>query len=711
MSARNNDDFPLPALLPFLKLYRAPDDAETGEPVWTLHNPAANNYFRLHWAEFECLSRFSAHRTARDLKQTVENETTLSIEISDLANLVRFLQENGLTDLQNQPVLPKTPKPQSIWKKILSSYLYFMLPLWKPQDFLTRTLPYIRPFLSQNAFRISLGLFAIALILTLQRADEFFHTFTDLFSLEGAAQIALTFAVIKIVHEFAHAYTAVKHGIAVPHMGIAMIVLYPVLYTETTGSWRLSSRQDRFDIGFAGIRAEIMLASIALLLWNVFPSGSLGQSLTFLMVTVSLVGSLLVNLNPLMRFDGYYMLSDAAGIDNLQACSITFARWNLRRALFGLTDPEPEDALPDRKRFLILFGSALLIYRFFLFLGIAVAVYYIFGKPLGVFLMLVELWVFLALPALHEIRIWMARRQDIQKSRRGKITASLTAALLLIAALPLDRTISLPAIAYAAQYTAIYPSAPSALTDIFIQNGDEVLKGDVLLVLSSPALEKEYALARQHLETLESLKRGVQAAPSPDQNALASLDEEISTARKKIAALEEQKDHLIVTAPFDGVIRDMDPHLHAGRGLQPSDLLLRLTGKTDAAFSAYVSESDLDRISPGDAAVFISGRSPLSSLPLRVSSVSFANAETIDWPELSSCHGGSLQSACPGAQAGAITPIQGLYRVDFTRDSESASAPAQVMVGQIHVRGDYASPLGSFFRKLVGTLLRESGLS
>ena len=137
-------------------------------------------------------------------------------------------------------------------------------------------------------------------------------------------------------------------------MGAAFIVLYPVLYTETSGAWRLTNKLNRMAIGFAGIRAELCLATIFLLFWNISPSGSLIQTLSFYVVAMSLMSSLAVNLNPLMRFDGYYLLSDFMQIENLQSRSCSFARHAIRKILFWFE--WPSTWRPKRKKIKILNG-------------------------------------------------------------------------------------------------------------------------------------------------------------------------------------------------------------------------------------------------------------------------------------------------------------------------------------------------------------------
>ena len=704
-------DFKLPSLSPFLKLYKAPDDQRSGEPVWTIHNPSSNTYFRLNWFGFECVSRFSFYKTAQSLKQAVEKETTLRVDLSEIKELVEFLNASGLTVLSDQKIFPSGHKEQKLWQKLLQGYLYFTIPLCSPQSFLTRTLPIIKPLLSPQANYLMAGIFLVSLVMTSQRADEFFHTFTAMFSLEGAVQIALTLCFVKIVHEMGHAFTAVKHGVSVPHMGLAFMVFYPVLYTETTGSWQLSSRKAAFEIGFAGVRAEFFLATLALLLWNFLPTGSVMQSLCFTVVAVSLVSSLLVNLNPLMRFDGYYMLSDLMGIENLQSRSCNFARWQMRRVLLGIKDEPPEEVDTQTKNFLTLFGSALLIYRFFLFSGIAFAVYHIFFKPLGLILMLIELWVFIALPILSELKIWNTRRQEIFKIPRAKIMTFAFFLLSLLFVLPIHNQINLPAVAHAAQYTDVYAPDSSIVMEIFVREGDMVEKDGVLAVLQSPALEHSYVLSEQELSKLETLKRRVQTDSSLMSERFSSIDEKIEEAQKKLSMIAEQKDRLVVLAPFNGRIRDMGEALHVGRGLQSGELIFRLVDERNFTITAYLPESEVGRVEKGDKAVFTPDARPFSNFSLTVTAISPTNVDRLVWPELSSCYGGAVQSECGKAEGGGPIPVQSLYRVEFSPEGPLPESEKMALRGQVRVHADYFSPFVRFFNMLVGGMLRESGLS
>lgn len=694
-------DFSLPPLASHLKLGRAPDTG--GEPSWTLHDSVSNSYYKIDWVAFECIGRFSRYKTAYALKEAVERETTLKITTEHISGIVKFLDQNGLLRLGETSVaVHRGTMPVPFWKKILHTYLYITIPLFRPQGFLQKTYPRIA-FLFSRTFVAGMAIFFAAMILwTLPRLDEFFHTFHMFFSLGGVLATLFVLAFVKIVHEFAHAYAAIRNGVKVPHMGIAFIVMYPVLYTETTGSWSLPHRRSRFHIAVAGITAELCLAAIFLGLWHFFPAGSFGQTASFLVVCVALVSSLLVNLNPLMRFDGYYMLSDVSGFDNLQARSISYARYRLRRFLFGLEDSAPE-LLPSKdEKFLTAFGLALLLYRFFLFLGIAILVYHAFFAPLGLILMLVELWWFIGLPLWSEIKIWIARKNDILAGKRVLFPAAFLTVFLCLSVMPWKTSVTLPAVVHAGEYRQVYAPAPSIIKALYVTNGQRVEEGDLLAELESSELDFKIRAARQKRDMLETLRRRTQANPLvPFDPALS--DAAIEKARIELTALEEKKVRLHIVASFTGEVRDLNMALQEGRYIGTQESMFVLVNPASGTLvTAYVVENLHDRIKDGARAGFVSNGRDITLEKLSVRTVSPVPVDgALDWPELSSLYGGPL--ATDAGDGGEAVPRRTLYRVETV---PFPSPLPVVQTGYLRVDSLPRSILISYFKE-IGSLLRR----
>ena len=154
------------------------------------------------------------------------------------------------------------------------------------------------------------------------------------------------------------------------------------MYTDTTDAWRLRNHKERLLINFAGILTELHLALIATFIWGILPEGGM-KSVMFFIATTSWISSLLINVSPFMRFDGYYVFADWLKAENLQPRSFALARWQVRDTLFGLNHSPPEELNPSRRWLFIIYAWSTWIYRFFLFIGIALLVYHFAFKFLN----------------------------------------------------------------------------------------------------------------------------------------------------------------------------------------------------------------------------------------------------------------------------------------------------------------------------------------
>ncbi|MCG8378651.1 MAG: hypothetical protein MI865_04150, partial [Proteobacteria bacterium] len=374
------NDFPLPVLRHDLQLVEGPV-ALDGSPTWIIIDHLRNKYFSIGWTAFQLLSKWPIGKASL-LIQKVREETTLDVRVEDVQSLLSFLYANSLT------LEPVSGSSNDYYKQYLASkpnfiiwlihnYLFIKIPLVKPTTFLRRTLVYVEPFFSTTAMAMVLLLGVIGLFIVGRQWDEFTSTFLYFFNIQGLAFYFVSLVFIKIFHELAHAYTVVRYGCKVPTMGVAFLVLFPLLYTDTSDTWRVKSAMQRMHVGAAGMIMELYIACIATFCWGFLPDGIL-KSAAFILATTSWTLSLLINSNVLMRFDGYYILSDLLGIQNLQKRSFDIGKWKLTEILFNLGLRPPESLPQSMIRKLYIYAWSVWIYRFFLFIGIALLVYYFF---------------------------------------------------------------------------------------------------------------------------------------------------------------------------------------------------------------------------------------------------------------------------------------------------------------------------------------------
>lgn len=705
--------YPLPRLNPLIRLFRGPTKVD-GSPSWTLYHPAANKYFQIGWMEFECLRRMIDSVDAKDLVERVNRETTLDIDLEDVKEFLTFLMQNGLLEYRPEAALAAQEKPQqSLWKRVVHNYLFFSLPLVKPEPFLKRAYPFVKPLMSRIFVTFSLLLLFVMAIMTIQRGEEFLTTFISFLSLQGAVTLVFTLMALKVLHELGHAFTAHKYGVDVPHMGVAFMVLYPVLYTETSAAWKLQDKRSRMHIGLAGIMTELVIAAYALVLWHILPPGT-GQSLAFAVVALSLIGSLLVNLNPLMRFDGYFVTSDMIGIENLHAQGFAYARVWIRRVLFGLEEPYPAGYKPKIERFLIAFGLATIIYRFFLFLGIALLVYWLFFKPLGLFLMIIELAWFIGRPAMGELKIWWQKRAEIAAKGRARLTFTVLALAFMLIVLPVHSTVNAPAVLSAENVRTFYPPETATIKDILVSEKQAVKAGDVLAVLSSSTLEYQIRKAEHNLTALQNRRRILSASQDP---TVQNIEAEIEAARIRLADLKTKQQDLIIIAPFDGTIRSVMPDIHAGMTVSRGDALFDLVDKNTLSLVAYVNENDLPRLQPSQNAKFRAAYAFLADRNFAITAITQTNIDTLDFPALSSVYAGPIPSErdlSGDGRAEKLKPRQSLYKISFSPSEGVGKEDLEAFSmtqGTVYIQAEAASPMLDFLRQSLAFIMREAGLN
>lgn len=708
------EDPPLPALRSDIQLNEAPPEPE-GSPTWTLYDPLANKYYKIGWLEFECLTRFRECRTVGELTRKVRKETTLKPDQEMVTALVTFLINSNLV-LSPGPAAAqvfrekKERMHKSIFEKILHGYLFFTLPLFKPQAFLNVTFPYVsflftRQFMAGVILVLSYGIF-----LSFQRIDEFFTTFMSYLNFEGALLLLLTTILSKIVHELGHAYTATKYGVPVTIMGVAFVVMYPMLYTETSNAWKLKNRRDRLIISAGGVMAEIALASVALIMWHILPPGVL-QSVCFMIVVVSLGASLAVNLNPLMRFDGYYLFSDMIGVDNLQDRSFSFSKWRLRRWLWGWKDDPPEATTQEWQRFFTVFGYVVWIYRFFLYCGIALLVYHVFFQPLGLILMLVELGFFIALPIVREAKVWVERAKEISIFSIGGMTAVFTVFLMVVSFFPLQRSVEIPAVLHASSYGKIYTPMAAKVEEIRARQGDKVKKDDILFRLSSVSLDYEIKSAQENLKSLQKIRSSSQAILALTKK-MGTLDSEIESARQQIDGLMAMKEQLNIRAPYDGVLRDVDPSLHVGQWIPTHMTLALLVNNKNHVLSGYVREKDVARIAAGRKGVFYPEFSPMERYDVVLETIDQSAISEIHWSELSSIFNGPLPAKREASGLIKTLPRHTLYSTKFkiADAGRGGNFPEFIVRGTVRLESEAVSPSSALIYNMISLFNRESGL-
>lgn len=700
----------LPPLRDELILHPGPADRD-GAPGWTLEDPPRARYFRLGWAEIEMLARWHLGDPAA-IAAAVSTETTLTLSPGEVEAFARFLAGANLVQLRGERAMRMLAEQANAARMnplafVLKNYLFIRIPLVRPDGFLEATRGLAAPFFARAFWIATVMAAIIGLLLALRQWDAFTTTFLHLFSWQGLAAIAVALVVTKIAHELAHAHAAKREGLPVPTMGIALMVLYPVLYTDTTAAWRLTDRRKRLRIGYAGMAIELAIAAWMTLAWSFMPDGAM-RSATFVLATTTWIMTLAINLNPFMRFDGYFLFSDLLDMPNLQERAFRLARWRLREALFGFGENPPERFPRGRARLLVAYAVATWLYRFVLFLGIALIVYHFFFKALGIILMIVELAWFIGRPIALELREWYARRERYRLNRNTMVTLATLLALVALFLMPLQWAIHAPALLRAERQTQIFAPADARLVADTAPEGVTVVPGDDLFVFVAPDMTHRLD---ENARTIALLRwrAAMDEEASGARVDRAALWRELEGALAERASLMREAERLTLRAPHAGRIVARDPETGIGDWIGAGEWLATLIVPDAPLVEAYLGEADLARVTAGSRATFYPDAPTRAPIAVTIAEIAdTATARLASAPELASIHGGAIP-----AHAGEDGPVPdgAVYRVLARPDPGAGETGMTDMAlrGTLRLQGERRSLAARSWRAIRAVLIRESG--
>ncbi|ROL80215.1 peptidase M50 [Pseudomonas chlororaphis] len=695
----------LPGLRADLQLSPAAP-ALDGSPRWTLADPVRGRYFKLGAAAMRLLRHWSLG-DANQVLRAANREPGLPLGGAELEELLGFLRSHDLiTALDPQQrasyELKVAAQHQSLWQVLLHQYLFFRIPLWRPDAFLNRAWPWLARFgpgLLRYGLPLTLGL---GVFLVSRDWQRFLATFPHLFSLGGALAFGVALFFAKLCHEFGHAFMAKRAGCRVQSMGVAFMVLLPMFYTDVSDAWRVNDRRARLLIGAGGVLAELLLASIALLAWSLLPDGP-ARTAAFMLASATWITTLVINLNPFMRFDGYFLLSDFWEVDNLQGRAFALCRWRLREALFGYRQPAPEPWSPAMQRRLLWWGYGSWLWRAVLFFGIALAVYHLFFKLLGIFLMLVELVWFIFLPIVREWREWWTRREQAHAPRVLLSGLGLLAALLLVA-VPWRGSVEVPAMLEAGRASALHAPVAARVRQVNVSDGQAVSKGQVLVELESPDLASRQAIARREIE-IQQLQMRRRAGRSETAADAGIVEQQLAEAVAEYRGLSAQRERLLLRAPEAGQLRDLLPQLQVGRWVSPKEPLARVV-EPGARLRGFLAEADLWRVAPGATGRFIADDPMHPALEVQLTEVDTNGVAYIDQEALTSDHHGPI--AVRRDESRRAEPVQAQYGARL-KVLDASVTPSQPLRGVVVLQGRGESLLGTAWRRLAALGVRESG--
>ncbi len=544
-----------------------------GQLYWIVKEPVGMNYFRFQEEEYAILRMLDGQTSLNEVKIEFERRfPPEKITVEELGHFIGNLHTSGLVIAsvagQGEQLLKRRTK--RFWKKAASSSANILAIRFKgidPERLLNWMYPKVRFMYQWPARIICAGLAIAALLLVCAQFETFQNklpTFHQFFEAKNWIYMGITLAVTKIIHEFGHGLTCKHFGGECHELGVMFLVLTPCLYCNVSDSWMVPNKWHRAMIGAGGMYIELVMASICTFIWWFSEPGLLNQICLSVMFICS-VSTLLFNANPLLRYDGYYILSDLMEIPNLRQKATTILTRKLQTWCLGLEEPE-DPFLPQRNQtFFAVYTIAAVIYRWLILFGILFFLYKVF-EPYGL-KVVSQMLAVLSIGSLIGMPLWKVGKfiytpgkMDKVKRKNVNITlAVLGAVALFVLFCPLPYHVICTLELRPRDADPVYADVPGTLLEIDVVPGQRVKVGDKLGRLASPDLDLEIASLEGDLEQsrLEADVLHREQFVAKDQNAAQELPE----VEEMILALEDQlskkkrdRDRLLLVAHSGGTV-------------------------------------------------------------------------------------------------------------------------------------------------------------
>jgi putative peptide zinc metalloprotease protein len=592
---------------------RISEQTISGETSYVVKNFETNSYNRYGSTEYGVLQLCDGTRTALEISDALTElhpDSPLSeAEVLDFLDSIEPAMWERSVGEKNLAVLERI-RDERKGRVEQSSVLYMSFKAWDPDKTLTKLDPYLSWMFTPGFVVFSIGVFIAACYLLasdwtrVQQDTSALYNFSD----KSAYDIWMFWILLMVlggIHEFGHGLTCKHFGGEVHQMGFLLIYFTPAFYTDTTDILLFKRGSQRQWVIFAGIWIELVLCGLSGVLWYFTRVGSTINDIAYKMMLLSGIQGALLNLNPLIKADGYYALSQFLNIDNLREDSFAFLRaWAQKYLLRHDIDLPP--ASKRQRRIFFLFGLTAVVYSNSLLILVIVFLKNVLVSKLG------DQWGYLATfgviyffarkgiqQALPTVRAWL--RQKKEDYMAWKITRTQQAGalglLLLLLIPPVSSSVSTGLVLEPGASARIRAEVPGQVQSVYVKSGDSVKAGELLAVLHNPLLTAEADSLRQQLALANSQLRTGQDRSDFDSAANAVRDR--TRLQLQLAVAEQRAAALEIRAPIDGIISTTDLDQTPGSFLSAGDEFARIVDRSTMKARILVRDWDLQEVQQG----------------------------------------------------------------------------------------------------------------
>ena len=505
----------------------------------------------------------------------------------------------------------------------------------------------------------------------------------QLLAADNLLMLAVLFPLVKIVHELGHGLVCRYFGAQVHETGVMLLLGYPVPYVDASNSVAFPSKWQRALVGAAGMLAELFVAALAFYAWLLLEPGT-ARGVAFNIVLLASVTTVVFNANPLLRFDGYYMLMDLIEVPNLSGRANRYWQYLAERFAFGVRGAQAPQATPGERRWFVLYAPVSYAYRLFISFTIALFVATQFFL-VGVIIALWTLGQSVLWPLLKALRALFTGPQFA--AHAGRVRFVLCGLMLVLAvllfAVPAPRNTLSTGVLWLPEQSIVRAQSAGFVRRLLVQPGADLKPGQPVLEMSEPSLA---ARIRAQQARVDELRVQYDSQWGVSQSKALQLEQQLGTELAALARLQDESRRLMLKAPAAGTLMIQTPEDLPGRYLRQGDVVGYLRTRETSVVRVVVMQDEVDAVRLDTRSVQIRLAQDTGRVwPAAQARTTPSAVRQLPSPVLGSKGGGPVATD-PRDEKGLNT-LESLFDIELTLPDD---VPAQFIGSHVQVRFEHS---------------------
>lgn len=567
---------------------------------YVLQDSISNRQHRLSISAYFIVSLMDGKRTLQKIYELVADK--MGDTAPDQENVIQLLNSLHKSELIHWNVKTNPEELSSQyqalkrqkWIKYLHNPLMLRLPLYDPDKLLAEAMPLVKPLFTWFWLAIWLTVVGIAAVQAGMHWSELSNNFTEqMFGKQSLIILFLCYPAVKLLHEMGHAVSTKHWGGEVHEMGILLMAFMPIPYVNASASASFPDKHRRIVVGASGIMVEMFLASLALFVWLSVETGII-SAIAYNVMIIGGVSTLLFNGNPLLRFDGYYILSDLIDMPNLAKRASSYYGYLNKRYIFGIKDIESPVDDTGEQRWLVFYGAGAFCYRMIIIFTILMFVatkFFFFGVLFAIWAGISQICV----PVVKQ-SILLYKDLRIQQQKRRAITTIASTALAFIVfffVLPFPYQKTEEGVIWLPENARIRAGSEGFIQELLVKTDSMVLAGSPIIRTNDPLLKTKIKLLESEYRELNARYYAVRKS---DRVEAQIIREEMANAKAKLKDAQQRISALTISSPISGKIFIPEVTDLPGKFLKQGDIVAYIMDFSEPTVRVAIPQSDIGLI-------------------------------------------------------------------------------------------------------------------